>query len=43
MAKTFKHSGDMGDVILSLPAVRALGGGVIYLDPSGGEREPILH
>jgi hypothetical protein len=43
MAKTFKHSGDMGDIILSLPAIRALGGGILYLDPSGGENEPMVH
>lgn len=33
---TFKHSGDIGDIIYSLPTVRALGGGVLYLDPTGG-------
>lgn len=36
MAKTFKHSGDLGDIIFALPAVRALGGGILYLDPDGG-------
>jgi hypothetical protein len=36
MSKTFRHSGDLGDIIYSLPAVRALGGGVLYLDPQGG-------
>lgn len=35
--KTFKHSGDLGDIIFSLPAIRALGGGALYLDPEGGE------
>src|SRR5580765_1733925 len=39
-AKTFKHSGDLGDIIFSLPTIRALGGGVLYLDPTGGETEP---
>lgn len=29
--KTFRHSGDMGDIIYSLPTVRALGGGDLYL------------
>jgi len=32
--KTFMHSGDMGDIIYSLPVIKALGGGKIYLDPS---------
>src|SRR5947208_2662564 len=41
-AKTFKHSGDLGDIIFSLPTVRALGGGVLYLDPTGGELEPLV-
>ncbi len=36
MPKTFKHSGDMGDMIFALPTLRALGGGVLYLDPDGG-------
>jgi hypothetical protein len=40
--KTFKHSGDMGDIIFSLPTVKALGGGDIYLDPEGGEKEPLV-
>jgi GT2 family glycosyltransferase len=31
---TFRHSGKLGDVIYSLPAVRALGGGVLYLNPN---------
>jgi hypothetical protein len=32
----------MGDVIYSLPAVRALGGGILYLDPEGGLSSPIV-
>ncbi len=32
----------MGDIIFSLPAIRALGGGVLYLDPEGGERRPLV-
>jgi len=28
---TFKHSGDIGDTILCLPTIRALGGGILYL------------
>lgn len=31
MFKTFKHSGDVGDIIYSLPAIRAMGGGTLYL------------
>lgn len=37
--KTFKHSGDMGDIIYSLPTIAALGGGVLYLDITGGADE----
>jgi hypothetical protein len=40
--KTFKHSGDMGDIIFSLPTIRALGGGVLYLDPKGGEGSDLI-
>jgi hypothetical protein len=40
--KTFKHSGDLGDVIFSLPTIRALGGGILYLDPKGGKKEPLV-
>jgi len=36
MSKTFKHSGDLGDIIYSLPTIQKLGGGVLYLDPTGG-------
>jgi hypothetical protein len=34
--KTFKHSGDLGDIIYSLPTMKDLGGGILYLDISGG-------
>jgi hypothetical protein len=30
----FKHSGDLGDIIYSLPTIKALGGGVLYLHSS---------
>lgn len=33
--RTFKHSGDLGDLIYSMATVRHLGGGRIYLDDSG--------
>jgi hypothetical protein len=32
----------MGDVIFGLPAVRAMGGGILYLDPEGGLSSPIV-
>lgn len=32
----FKHSGDLGDIIYSLPTVKVLGGGNLYLDCSSG-------
>lgn len=38
--KTFKHSGDLGDIVYSLPTVKALGGGCLYLDISGGVGDP---
>lgn len=31
---TFKHSGSLGDVIYSMPTIRALGGGILYLNPN---------
>ena len=37
MEATFKHSGDLGDIVYSLPVMKALGGGVLYLDPNGGK------
>lgn len=40
MEQTFKHSGDLGDIIYSLPTIKMLGGGVLYLDITGGEDEP---
>lgn len=38
--KVFSHGGDMGDVIYSLPTVRALGGGTLYLCPIPITRMP---
>jgi hypothetical protein len=34
--KTYKHSGDLGDIIFSLPVIKNLGAGILYLDPRGG-------
>lgn len=34
--KTFYHSGDLGDIIFSLPTMRALGGGTLILGPDQG-------
>lgn len=34
MYKTFKHNGKIGDVIFSLPCMRELGGGILYLPES---------
>ena len=36
MEKTFLHSGDMGDIVVSMCAMRELGGGVLYIDTTGG-------
>lgn len=33
----FKHSGDLGDIIYSMPTIRALGGGTVYLNPTHGK------
>ena len=41
MDKSFKHSGDMGDIIYSLPTIKRLGGGTLYLDITGGHDEPM--
>lgn len=35
---TFLHAGDYGDIIYSLPTIRALGGGALYLGPVDGTR-----
>jgi ADP-heptose:LPS heptosyltransferase len=35
--KSFKHSGDLGDIIYSLPTIRELGGGVLYLHADNGK------
>lgn len=32
---TYKHSGDLGDLWYSLPVIRHLGGGTLYLNPNG--------
>ena len=39
---TFKHSGDLGDILYALPAVKALSGGTLYLDLNGGRTEPFV-
>jgi hypothetical protein len=38
----FYHCGDIGDIIFSLPVVKALGGGVLYLDPDGGRHLEVI-
>jgi len=37
--KNYKHSGDMGDIIFSLPVMKHFGTGILYLDPKGGDGE----
>lgn len=34
--KTFKHSGNLGDIIFSLPTIIALGGGTLYISDGKG-------
>lgn len=42
--QSFYHSGDSGDIVYSLPTVRALGGGIVYLGPDGYPRmQPRQH
>lgn len=41
--KTFRHSGKIGDVIYSLPAIRELGGGILYLPESTPDNCPRLY
>lgn len=36
MLKTFKHSGDLGDIIYGIHTMELLGGGILYLDITGG-------
>lgn len=42
MSNTFRHSGESGDIIFSLPAIRAIGGGILYIDPEGGKSSPLV-
>jgi hypothetical protein len=37
MVKTFRHSGKIGDVIFSLPTIREMGGGILYLPSKAPE------
>ncbi len=39
---TFKHSGDLGDIVFSIPTIQALGGGTLFLDPQGGLTSPLV-
>jgi ADP-heptose:LPS heptosyltransferase len=38
-AKTFSHAGDIGDIIYSMPAMRAMGGGSLILHPANYTRQ----
>lgn len=38
--KTFAHTGDLGDLIFSLPTIKALGGGELFFFPDRNVREP---
>lgn len=37
--KTFRHAGDRGDLLAALPAIRAFGGGVLYIEAAPYTRE----
>lgn len=39
--KDYSHSGDLGDIIYSLAAIKAAGGGNLYLYPAKDTREPM--
>jgi hypothetical protein len=38
--KVFHHSGDWGDIIYGLPAIKALGGGVLFISPQCHPKMP---
>lgn len=40
---TFKHAGDAGDILYSMPTIRALGGGFLCLHAERWTREPMTH
>lgn len=40
--KTFRHGGDRGDLIAGLPALRALGGGVLFIEAAQYTREMLV-
>lgn len=42
MTASFRHAGDAGDIIASLPAVRALGGGVFQIEAATYTRVPMM-
>lgn len=39
--KTFRHAGDRGDIVYSLPVIRALGGGALYVEAADFTREKL--
>ena len=43
MCKTFRHGGKTGDLIFSLPTIRALGGGVVYIPEETPDECSNLH
>ena len=38
----FYHCGDIGDIVFSMPVVKAMGGGTVYLDPLGGQHLDVI-
>lgn len=38
---TFRHTGEAGDIVYSLPVIRAFGGGVLYIKNDPGVTRPI--
>jgi len=40
--KTFLHSGKLGDCLFSLPTIKAMGGGVLYIPQKGPEVETMF-
>lgn len=37
----FRHAGDLGDIVYSLPTIRALGGGTLYIEAADYTRVPL--
>jgi hypothetical protein len=39
MMMTFKHNGKIGDILYSLPLIKAMGGGILWIPEASHESE----